>query len=282
MIARCENCGQVALDNDTVCWHCGRPLAGRDPEAPDKVAVNKGWQQTQSLGTIGGYVAVAVFVVLAAFFVTRLLGQQPLVSANVGERAPEGWESLVDFESSFTFYLPQHWSWFEQTRRERRTDPPLEELVTASDLFKLGTNPFGAEVDDIAIAFLAVPISDTAEFESETAVTEALITADAFMLVATSVRLNDLTYDETLQFLLSSDYRILGVEQVEAIDGSYLDIHVETPLPGADDFEFLRCSQHFFLGQEAGMLVSLCAKNSVYTTYQRTFNDILTSFRRLS
>ena len=253
-----------------------------DIEAPDKVAVNKGWQQTQSLGTIGGYIAVAVFVILAAVFITRLLGQQPLVSANVGDRAPEGWETIIDFRSTFTFSLPQDWTWFEQERRERRPDPPLQQLVEAGENFKLGTNPFGAEADDMEIAFLAVPISDTAEFEGETAVTEALITADAFMLVANSRLLNDLTYEETVLYLLDSQYRILGVEQVEQLDSSYIDIHVENPVSEGQDFEYLRCSQQFFLGEEESMLVTLCAKNSVYTSYQRTFNNILTSFRRLS
>jgi hypothetical protein len=282
MISRCGNCGQAALDNDKVCWHCGRPLAGHDVEAPDKVSVNEGWQQTQSLGAIGGYVAVAVFVVIAAVLITRQLGQQPLVSANVGERAADGWETIMDFRATFSFYLPQNWSWFEQARRERRSDPALGELVEASEIFRLGTHPFGAEVDDIEIAFLAMPISDTAEFEGEAAVIQALTTADAFMLVANSRLLNDLTYEETVLFLLGSEYRILGAEQVEGIDSSFIAVHVETPVTDGENFEYLRCSQQFFLGQEESMLVTLCAKNTVYTTYQRMFNDILTSFHRLS
>ncbi len=282
MIARCENCGQAALDNDKVCWHCGRPLAGVDIEAPEKVAVNQGWQQTQSLGAIGGYVAVAVFVILAAAVITRLLGNQPIVTANVGDRAPDGWETIIDFRSTFTFDLPQEWTWFERERRERRSDPPIQSLVDAGDIFMLGASPFGAETDDMEIAFLAVPISDTADFEDQMAVTQAFITADAFMLVANSRLLNDLTYEETVLFLLSSEYQILGAEQVEGIDSSHIAVHVETPIGEESDFDYLRCSQQFFLGEEDSMLVTLCAKNTVYTTYQRTFSSILTSFRRLS
>lgn len=282
MIARCDNCGQPALDTDKVCWHCGRPLAGRDIEELDKIPVNQGWQQTKSLGTIGGYIVVAVIVIVAAVLVTRSLGRQPKVSASVGERPPEGWEAVTDFNGRFTFHLPQEWRWFEQAQREERADPPLPALLEAGQLFGPGTNPFGAETDDLAIDFLAVPISDTAVFENEAAVTQALATAEAFMLVARSKRLNRLTYTEMAQFLLNSDYRILQAEQVEEIDRSYLTIAVETPLEGGDDFEFLRCNQQFFLGREESMLVTVCAKDTAYTIYQRTFNDILTSFRRLS
>jgi hypothetical protein len=189
---------------------------------------------------------------------------------------------MMDFGSSFTFYLPESWSWFERERRESRSQPALGQLVEAGENFHFGTYPFGAEVDDVEISFLAVPISDTAEFDGEPALTQALITADAFMVVAKSSLLNDLTYDETIQFLLNSNYRILGAEQVETLDISYLEIQVETPIPGVDDFEFLRCRQQFYLGQDESMLVTLCAKDSIYTSYQRTFNDILTSFRRLS
>lgn len=282
MVKRCENCGQAALDNDKVCWHCGRPLAGADIEAPDKVSVNKGWQQTQSLSTIGGYVAVAAFVILAAVFTTHLLGQQPLVSANVGDRPPEGWSTFVDFRSTFAAYLPDDWSWFEQERRENRSDPGLQVLIDGGDTFMLGTHPFGAEADDVQIVFLAVPISDTAEIESGVTVTETLITAEAFMLVARSEGLNDLTYEEVVDFLLNSDYRILAAEQVEGIDSSFLNIRVETPVAEGKDFDHLRCSQQFFLGREESMLLTLCAKNTVYTGYQRDFNSILSSFRRLS
>ena len=282
MIAKCDNCGQPALDSDKVCWHCGRPLAGRDIEEPDKVSVNQGWQQTQSLGAVSGYVAVAVIVILAAVLVTRSLGQQPKVSANVGERAPEGWETIMDFDGRFTFYLPQEWRWFEQERREERSDPPLSELLEAGQFFMAGTNPFGAETDDLEIDFLAVALPETAGFEDEAADMQSLITAEAFMLVARSGRLNNLTYEEMAQFLRNSDYRILQAEQVEEIDRSYLTIAVEAPVEAAGDFEFLRCNQQFFLGREESMLVTVCAKDTAYTIYQRTLNEILTSFRRLS
>ncbi len=281
MNVRCENCGQQALESDKVCWHCGRPLPGRDIEAPEKVIVNKGWQQTQSLGMIGGYVGVAVFILLAALVVTRVLGQQPLVSANVGERAPEGWEAFTDFRSRFTFYLPQPWTWFEPERRERRSDPPLSFLIDNEQFFTLGTSPFGAETDDMALDFLAIPISDTAVFETEEALIEAIITAEAFMVVGRSSGLNNLVYTETVQFLLDSDYRVLEVEKIEELDQSYLTVLVETPVETAEDFAFLRCKQRFFLGRFDSVLVTLCARDTVYTRYQRTFNEILTSFRRL-
>jgi len=281
MNPRCENCGQLALETDKVCWHCGQPLPGRDIEAPEKVTVNKGWQQTQSLGTISGYIAVAVFVILATLLVTHALGQQPRVSANVGERAPEGWEAFTDFRSRFTFYLPQDWTWFEQERREKRSDPPLPFLLENEQFFTLGTNPFGAETDDIEIDFLAVPISDTAVFETEEQLIDAILTTDAFMLVGHSARLNTLTYTETVQYLLSSDYNILEAELVQDLDRSYLTDIVENPVETAEAFDLLRCNQQFFLGRDDSLLVTLCAKNTAYLRYQRPFNEILTSFRRL-
>lgn len=306
MNARCENCGQLALDTDKVCWHCGRPLAGRDIEEPEKVAVNKGWQQTQSLGTIGGYVMVAVVVIVAALVVTNTLSKQPRVSANVGERAPEGWEVISDSRSSYTFYLPQAWIWFEPQRRERREDPPLTFLLENEQYFRSGMNPFQGETDDLEIDFLAVPFTDTLalagarsteegvltggsgdevgtedELAKETQLTNAIVTADAFMLVARSTNLNTLTYTETAEYLLNSDYDILDAEQVKELDRTFLTVSVETPVETAENFEFLRCSQKFFLGRYESLLVTLCAKDTAFIRYQRPFNEILTSFRRL-
>ena len=276
MIARCENCGQTALENDKVCWHCGRPLAGRDPEQPDKVAVKKGWQQTQSIGAAGGYITIAVMVVLATVFVTRLLGTQPRVAASVGERPPEGWETIQDFARTFTFHLPEEWSWFEPTRREKRSDPPLETMLADNSSFLLGTHPFGAEAEDLEIIFLGTEIMT----ETQTAASAEL--ADAFLLVAKSSQLNRLTYEEVAQFLQSSSYRILEVEIVEELDNSYMGVQVETPVGDDLNFAYWRCRQQFFLGDEESLLVTVCAKDTVYTAYQRTFDTILTRFRRLS
>jgi hypothetical protein len=281
MNVRCENCGQAALGTDKVCWHCGRPLPGRDIEEPEKVAVNQGWRQTQSIGTIGGYVVVAVLVILSAVLVTGVLGRKPLVMANVGERAPEGWETFTDFRSRFTFYLPQSWTWFEEVRREHRPDPPMNYLLDNEQFFIPGLTPLGAETDDLTVDFLAVPISDTTIFEGDGPLAEAIITAEAFMLVARSERLNSLVYTETVQYLLNSDYQVLEAEVVEETDRGYLTVIVETPVETAEDFEFLRCNQRFFLGRQESRLVTLCAQNTIYTAYQRTFSEILTSFRRL-
>jgi hypothetical protein len=309
MNPRCDNCGQLALDTDKVCWHCGRPLDGRDNEAPEKVAVNKGWQQTQSLGTIGGYVVVAVVVIVAALLVTNNLSKQPRVSASVGDRVPEGWEVISDLQFRYSFYLPQDWTWFEPVRRERREDPPLTYLLEKEKYFLAGMNPFQGETEDLEIDFLAVPYSDTLvleaagerpvedgvrtggfepeeddfgdDLEQELLLTEMIVTADAFMIVAHSTRLNTLTYTETAEFLLNSDYRILEAEQVVELDRSFLTVSVETPVETAENFEFLRCSQQFFLGRDESLLVTLCAKDTVYTRYQRSFNEILTNFRRL-
>jgi len=281
MNTRCENCGQLALETDKVCWHCGRPLSGREIEEPEKVVVNKGWQQTQSLGTIGGYVVVAAIVIIAALFVTRALGQQPKVSANIGDRAPEGWEAYSDFRTRYTFFLPQEWTWFEPARRENRSDPPLAYLLENGRYFTSGTNPFGLETDDIEIEFLAVPISDTAAFENEEQLLDALFTTDAFMLIGHSSRLNNLVYTDTVQYLLNSDYDNLEAELIQELDRSFLTVSVENPVETAEDFTFLQCDQQFFLGRNESLLVTLCAKDTRYTLYQRPFNEILTSFRRL-
>jgi hypothetical protein len=276
MLARCENCGQAALENDKVCWHCGRPLAGRDPDQPDKVAVKKGWQQTQSIGAAGGYIAMAVLVVLATILVTRLLGEQPRVAASVGERPPDGWETIQDFSRTFTFYLQEEWSWFEPTRREQRSDPTLETMLANNALFLLGTHPFGAEVEDMEIVFLAT------EIMTATQTTTAAEPAEAFLLVARSAQLNGLTYEEVTEFLQSSSYRILEVGFVEELDNNYIRVLVETPVEEGLNFAYWRCRQQFFLGREESLLVTACAKDTIYTAYQRPFNTILTSFRRLS
>ncbi|MFZ0548094.1 MAG: zinc ribbon domain-containing protein [Candidatus Promineifilaceae bacterium] len=282
MNIRCENCGQLALATDKVCWHCGKPLPGRDIEEPEKVAVNEGWQHTQSIGTIGGYVVVAVVVILSALVVTHILGQQPKVSAEVGQQAPDGWEVIRDLNSRFTFYLPEEWRWFEPVRREERSDPALSELLEAGDFFLTGMTPFSSETDDLEVDFLAVSTPETAELESESAVMETLITADAFMLVSRSRRLNGLTYDDATQLLFGSGLSNSRAEVQVETDRSYLEIYSEIPVAGENGVDHLSCNQQFFLGEEESMLATVCAKDYIYSTYVQTFRTILSSFQRLS
>lgn len=264
MSDRCVHCGEPALESDTVCWHCGMPLPGREEtNAPEK-KVKEGWQQSISTSAIAMYIGMTIFVILAALLVMVYLGRLPLVQIRFGTRTPDQWETIVSADNSYILSLPENWLWTDGTNE----DQPLaiEDLGAAGNKFTVGTYPFGAEVDDLEIQFIAEKSSPP---EPQ---------VPPFLVIARSSLLNRITYEEAIDFLLNGDYQVQEASFVDNFDKSHVRIIVRTPLN--EDLE-LNCRQQFILGKSEAMLFSLCAPSSQIQENIATFENILESFQRL-
>ena len=266
MTERCRHCGEPALDTDIVCWHCGLPLAGREKLKSTKVKVKEGWQQSVSPEAVAIYAGITVIVILATFLVMSILGQQPRVQVRFGEKRPINWNEITSADKTFIVTLPENWQLLDGENEIQR--PTLDALISENQLFHLATYPFGAEVDDVRISFLA---------ESQPTTTEQ---QPAFLVVALSELLNRLTYEEAINFLLSSEYQISEARFVDNFDRSHVSILVRTDVSEGDTVT-IRCRQQFIHGESETMLVSLCATATRYPAYSTIFEDILGSFQRL-
>jgi hypothetical protein len=264
MSDRCVHCGEPALESDTVCWHCGMPLPGREESKAPQKQVKEGWQQSSPPATVAMYAGITIAVILAAFLVMVYLGRLPLLQIRFGTRAPDQWETIVSADNGFILSLPGSWGWTDGTIEDQAM--AINDLLGADNKYGFGTFPFGAEVDDLKIQFIAEPSSPPGNQLSP------------FLVIARSRLLNRLTYEEAVDFLLTSDYRVKEARFVDNFDKSHVSIIVQTSL--AEDLE-LNCRQQFILGESEAMLVSLCSPSSRYQANIATFEGILESFQRL-
>lgn len=269
---RCDNCGEKALDTDVVCWHCGMPLAGREEHVPEKVTVKDSWQRGVSASSLGLMVGMAVFVLIGALVMTFMLGRQPLVQVTFGTRPPSGWGVFTAANMGFTVFLPTNWEWIDGSSTEQSA--ALGSHLENDELLYYGTYPFGAEVDDLEIDFLALGPEPLAELPGP------------FFLVARSSVLNQLGYNEALQFLSSGEYRadanieVRNTRYVDDFDKSHVATEVRIPVPDRR-IEALSCQQQFVRGEGQAMVVAACSPSGRFAVYQGNFEDILASFQRL-
>ncbi len=271
MRIRCENCGRAALDNDEVCWHCGRPLPGREGAGRKKVRARESWTRDGGPGSIAVFGGLTLAVVVAAALVMAALGRQPQLQVRLGTRTPPGWTFLTPAAGRFTITLPDDWTWLDAADPDDAAQ--LEVLEEQQPRLRLATHPLGAETDDMDLLFAAGnPLRGQAE--------------RPFLVVAASPLLNRLTYQEAVNFLAGSDYDILAVRFVDDFDKSHVAILVDTPLADAairsQDGQIIRCRQQFVLGQEQSLLLSLCAPAETFDAYANTFDQILASFQHLN
>jgi hypothetical protein len=267
MASRCEHCGEPALDSDTVCWHCGMPLAGHDEQPPaSKTQIKEGWQRSTTPTAVVFYVGLTIFIIVATVILMVMLGRQPIVQIRLGTRAPNNWQEVTDADLSFTLYLPSRWHWLDSGLADQQL--ALDARLAESNIYHLGSQPFGIEIDDLTVQFLAQDTSESGDQEA------------AFLIVATSDLLNRLSYDEARAFLSSSDYAINNVAFVEAYEKSHLRYEIQ--IDGSDqESSLINCRQMLILGSGEAMLVSLCRPLTSLRNYEDTFIDILDSFQRL-
>ncbi len=265
MNIRCANCGQMALETDGKCWHCDEPLPGREHAARKRVRVRESWARDGGPAAIAVYGGLTVLVVLAALLVMRSLGQKPQLQVRLGNRTPPGWTFLPGGDGRFTVTLPDTWTWFEGAIPAEAE--ALESLIQGDNRLPMATHPLGAETDDMQILFAA---------EGQPGDPDSSL----FMVVAASDRLNLLTYDEALAFLLKDNSDLGEVRFVDNFDKSHVSIIATTPLDDSSEAA-IRCRQQFVLGREVSLLASLCAPAGDYAAYGDHFDEIMASFQHL-
>lgn len=260
----CDHCGEPALDTDTVCWHCGMPLPGRKELNTPKDHLKEDWQQSISPSSVAMYTGMTIVVILGALLVMVYLGRLPLVQVRFGTRTPAQWESIISADNDFILSLPESWWWIDGSSKNHRV--AIKDLIAEEKTYNISTYPFGAEVADLEIQFVA---------ETNSASTSQLL---PFLVIARSSLLNRLTYEEAIDFLLKSEYQINEAKLVDDFDKSYVSIFVHTDI---DEDLDMRCWQKFIRGETEAMLVSLCAPTSRYQANINTFEEIMGSFQRL-
>ncbi|MGB3713921.1 MAG: hypothetical protein WA996_05765 [Candidatus Promineifilaceae bacterium] len=226
-----------------------------------------GWGRSASVSSVVLYAGITVVVVIVLIIVMSSLGNEPQVQVSIGTRAPDDWELVTTADKSLTAHLPQGWNWFDRANVEQ--EDRLRELIAEDGSFLAGTFPLGGAVDDLEVVFLAVgPTSGSSILPT-------------FMVVATSEKLNRLSYGDTSVFLDEGDFTISEMRYIDNFDRSYLSIVTEPELESAGDQ--LRCRQQFIKGEDEGMLLALCAPTTrFYTVQQIIFEEIFNSFQRLS
>ena len=270
MNIRCENCGHTALDTDSTCWHCGKPLPGREDAGRNKVKVRDSWGQSAGPTSLIVYGGLTLFVILGAILLMASLGKQPQLQVRFGTRTQDGWSFINSANHQFTVSLPDEWSWLDGTDMETAIE--LAQLVEDQPVLRLASYPLGAEVQDLTVLFAA----------SSTFVGDE---GAPLLIIAGSPLLNHLSYQEALEFLANSDYDVEQVVLVDDYDKTHLSIVVDPPIQ--DDISgdgtdiIIRCRQQFVLGREESLLVSLCAQPTQARANAPTFDEIMASFQHL-
>lgn len=281
---RCENCGQPALESDTVCWHCGQPLAGRGMQAktasqvvdqaqPDPspagepaAQVKERWQEPRASSEIAFYIGLTVLVIVGVLLVIGRLGRYPLVRASIGERPLSEWDNISDADLTYALQLPREWERYDGQDPDQAA--AFRQQFEQSELYRQGTLPLTSGVGDIQYLLLALSPKPR---ESP----------PAFLIVAKSETLSRLDYQEALQFLAESEVTVSEAFVVEDFDREFLSTLVDIPVE-AEGFENLRCRQQFIRGQSESLLTALCAPEQRYAFYEESFGVIYQSFQSLA
>lgn len=264
MNIRCENCGQLALESDSTCWHCGEPLPGREQEQSEKVQAKERWGQTASPSTLGIYLGSTIFVIVAALLVMRSIGQEPLVQVRLGTRPPPGWRIITQADKSFTIDLPGDWRSLDWAIPEQATE--IKAIRGSSDLIFSALEPWNTEVDDMDLLFLALDPAKPIELPNP------------FIVVGRSNTLSRLSYEGALQYLGGSEYTVLEAEMVDDFDKSHLSVLVDIPV-GADESDALRCRQQFVRIRQDAVIVAACVQAGRYAIHEVLFTSALAAFQ---
>lgn len=252
------------MPTDTVCWHCGEPLAEIE-ESFQEVAKPVSDRKQEGAGESPlVYGVMTAFIIVAAVIVMFLLGNRPRVQIGLGTIVPGSWQSVSPEDLSFYVNLPSDWQAWDGSDRDLADE--FKEVLSRNSRFLAGTQPLGAEVADMQVTFVAL---------DEGSGTDA---GEFFLVVGLSRRLAGLTYEEAGQFLSQSDYAVRRVEYIDDFDRSHLSIDVEVQADGIDE-GILRCQQQFIRGDSESMLASLCGPRRFYLNRQFEISKILDSFQ---
>lgn len=268
MSTRCPHCDQLLMEDEAVCWNCGRPtgLASVDREgegaahgAAEETAQQGGEQgERRPFSAVVIYVGLTAVVILGALLLTAFLGRQPRLQA-ASVQAPETWQRVTNGDETFTVFLPADWRFFDAGDAQQRDT--LERLLAENALFREALHPWH-EVRDVEVVFLAT--SDPPE---------AAGPPEELFIVARSAILNRLTYFELVSVVEQGDVIISSAEVVEDYDRRYAYVQLRTP-------EALRCQQQFILGEDDVLLAVFCARSEEPPA--TTLELLRTTFERLS
>lgn len=269
---QCENCGQPALETDTICWHCGHslPRHRNKPEgkaADTAVSPSQPLSATLPLPRIAAYGGLTLVIIIALLWVMQTLGQQPQVVQSLGDTLPPGWTAVTDYNRQFTLNLPAQWTVLD--RYEPQQEAAFIAELRQNDPYQTVLAPFDAAADDRQLLLLA----QADQTEVETAV-------PAFILVTRSRQLNQLTPQQMTNLLQASPAEIdLQRANLEVSVNGREQITYITAMPYRD--QLLRCQQLFYNDDPDSYLIIGCVSKDGYSVYTNLFHDILVSFQPL-
>lgn len=246
MVKRCPQCDQVLLEDEFVCWQCGRRLAeapaGTSPPPPAPSPVF-------SLSPIHIYPIILALLIAMSLWLTAALSSQPLVQANTTDRPPAGWFVFTSDDRQFTLFLPESWSRYEANTTT------LSMVIAADPFYEEVTQTLG---HDWQMRLLVVPHEAVMATRPE-----------AFLLVAYNPSLVSLSLAEAQQDMESRP-GILDTNLIDNFNKSHLLINWTT-----SDSNW-SCQQQFF---SAGFLVNGCSPNP--SPHKANLNLMQTHFQPL-
>lgn len=236
MTHRCPYCDQTLLEDETVCWQCGRPV--EPPTTPQQPAVRERWPQeksTFSLPAVTIYSTLTALIFFGALLATIYLGRQPRLRAGANVELPEGWLWVNESSNDFLLSLPESWRLIDP--ESERGEISLRSSIASHPQWRPAMQPFARLDEELSYVFLAegqVP-------------PDATNSVDAAVVVAQSRLLNQLSPAEMVSLaeeLAAEDgITLMETERIAAGPGTeeeYVALVVETEVPGGAG-ESLRC-----------------------------------------
>lgn len=271
MERRCPYCDGRLLEDDTVCWQCGRQVTGVQQSSPPaagapeevvgpgagspEAAPEDGPPVRASALTIYG--GLTVVVVLIALLLTIFLGRRPLVQTG-GVPLQEGWIVVTDRARTFTLTLPAQWQTLDVAVAPQREQ--VQQLLEEIPSTRRATTPLGSFVDDDEVLFLATGARQL-----------------TFLLVSESRRLNRLNPQDAIDLARGADAAVLEANHVQNFDKSHVALRVAL---SGDEQTGPVCRQQFITGEDVALLLALCAEPGQLN--EETVNTILNSVQRLA
>lgn len=260
---RCPYCDQLLMEDEAVCWSCGRQTGVALPEAEAQEAAQatrqkpEGRSKGRPPSAVVIYTGLTLAVILGALILTAFLGRQPRLQA-ASIRPPDEWQRVTNTDETFTLFLPAGWRLFDSGNNEQRAT--LERLLAANDVFRDALHPW-REVRDVEAIFLAASDPPVAGGPPE-----------ELFVVARSTALNRLTYAELISVVEQGNVIVSAAEVEEDYDRRYAYIQLRTP--GA-----LACQQQFIHGDEELLLAAFCGRseepsNATLQLVRRTFQRL--------
>ena len=227
MTTKCPNCGQPALETDTICWHCGQSLPREKSQTePAEVTAVSPESPPFPLPSILAYGGLTLVIIIALLGVMQALGRQPQVVPSLGSSLKPGWTAVTDDNQTFTLNLPAQW------QRLDRYDPEQEDAFIAAlrqnDQYQAALATYDAVANDRQLLLL-VQAEPT---ETETAV-------PPFILVTRSQQISQLTPEQMTSFL-EANLHVQRVNLEASVNGREQVTYI-TAQP-YDDFDL---HQHF-------------------------------------